>query len=461
MNKKLLFFLISILSIYSLSLYAQNNCLEFDGSDDYVDCGFDVSLDITDNTVSIEAWLFPTDFKDAHWKNTIVANDYWDINNSAGYVFRYGGPNGDLDFTFSNIGGNWVSVTANSVLLLNTWQHVAVIYNGTTAKLYVDGEEKASSNLSNNILSSTQPLNIGRSTGDPSGRMLVAKLDELRIWGDARTQTEIVDNMNREITGTEQDLVAYYRFNEGSGQVVNDATGTNDGILGSGTLSDSADPTWVLSDMPLPVTLSNFTAAYIQDSEMVSISWITQSEINSIGWNIYRSTENEDFLKLNGDIIIGAGTSSEPTHYSFSDDWVLTENTTYEYWLENLDISNINVMYGPISVKIHMDEDEEDGEVPDLIDNFGLFQNYPNPFNPNTTISFCMQEDTTVELIIFDIKGKIVRTLVKNQIISKGKVCNYTWNGLNDNGEVVGSGIYFYKLKADSYETTKKMILMK
>jgi hypothetical protein len=460
MKKVVLIFVLSVLTIFAVSLFAQNNCLIFDGSNDYVDCGSGASLNVTDNTISIEAWIYPTNFKTNFWNNTIVGNDNWLNPNTEGYVFRFGGPNGDLDFTFSYTGGqNWASVTAYSALVLNTWQHVAVAYNGVTAKLYVNGEEKASNNLSYNIYSSTKPLNIGRSTGSIADRMFVGMMDEVRIWEDARTETEILNNMNRELTGSEEGLVAYYMFNEGAGQIAYDATGNNDGVLGTISDADSADPVWSSSDLILPITLSSFTAAFIQDSELVSINWITQTEVNCMGWNIYRSSQDEQLMKLNSEIITGAGSSSEPTEYTYLDSWELVENTTYEYWLENIDFSSTTVMYGPITATIQMNDDED--ETPEVSANYGLFQNYPNPFNPSTTISFSLQEDSVVELVIYDFRGKKVTTLLKNRSISKDKVNTFTWNGCNDNGETVGTGLYFYKLKTDSFETTKKMLLLK
>jgi hypothetical protein len=270
--------------------------------------------------------------------------------------------------------------------------------------------------------------------------MFVGMMDEVRIWEDARTETEILNNMNRELTGSEEGLVAYYMFNEGAGQIAYDATGNNDGVLGTISDADSADPVWSSSDLILPITLSSFTAAFIQDSELVSINWITQTEVNCMGWNIYRSSQDEQLMKLNSEIITGAGSSSEPTEYTYLDSWELVENTTYEYWLENIDFSSTTVMYGPITATIQMN---------------------PNPFNPSTTISFSLQEDSVVELVIYDFRGKKVTTLLKNRSISKDKVNTFTWNGCNDNGETVGTGLYFYKLKTDSFETTKKMLLLK
>jgi len=88
-----------------------------------------------------------------------------------------------------------------------------------------------------------------------------------------------------------------------------------------------------------------------------------------------------------------------------------------------------------------------------------LHQNYPNPFNPTTTINYQLPENSMVELAVYNLKGQKVKTLVKENLESG----NHTviWNGKDDNGKSVSSGIYFYKMKAGNFVETKKMILMK
>ena len=89
-----------------------------------------------------------------------------------------------------------------------------------------------------------------------------------------------------------------------------------------------------------------------------------------------------------------------------------------------------------------------------------LYQNYPNPFNPTTTISFDLAQTTTfVNLEIYNMKGQKVKQLISDQL-SAGKH-SVIWNGNDENGKPVSSGIYFYKLKSGVYTSTKKMILMK
>ncbi|MCK4654679.1 MAG: right-handed parallel beta-helix repeat-containing protein [Candidatus Cloacimonetes bacterium] len=88
-----------------------------------------------------------------------------------------------------------------------------------------------------------------------------------------------------------------------------------------------------------------------------------------------------------------------------------------------------------------------------------LHQNYPNPFNPETTISYQLPENGKVELTVYNLKGQKVKTLV-NEVLPAGEH-SIVWDGIDDNGKSVSSGIYFYKLKTENHEETKKMILMK
>ncbi|MDH5197970.1 MAG: T9SS type A sorting domain-containing protein, partial [Gemmatimonadota bacterium] len=88
-----------------------------------------------------------------------------------------------------------------------------------------------------------------------------------------------------------------------------------------------------------------------------------------------------------------------------------------------------------------------------------LEQNFPNPFNPSTTIAYSLESRAGVSLIIYDVAGRRVRDLV-NEIRNPG-VYRVKWNGRNDNGQPVASGVYFYKLVAGSFTDTKKMTVLK
>ncbi len=88
-----------------------------------------------------------------------------------------------------------------------------------------------------------------------------------------------------------------------------------------------------------------------------------------------------------------------------------------------------------------------------------LFANHPNPFNPSTIIGFSLANDSKVNLEVFNIKGQRVRTLMNKPLPAMDY--NIEWNGRDDNNKTVSSGIYFYRLRTDSYNETRKMILLK
>lgn len=88
-----------------------------------------------------------------------------------------------------------------------------------------------------------------------------------------------------------------------------------------------------------------------------------------------------------------------------------------------------------------------------------LYGAFPNPFNPTTNISFNLKEAAEVSLVIYNQKGQKVRSLI-NANLPSGKH-QLTWNGTDDNGHGVASGLYFYRMKSGKYSSTRKMILMK
>jgi len=90
---------------------------------------------------------------------------------------------------------------------------------------------------------------------------------------------------------------------------------------------------------------------------------------------------------------------------------------------------------------------------------FALHNNYPNPFNPETSISFNIPATSFVSLKIYNITGKLVKTLVNENLLSGSY--QIKWDGTNIKGQKVGSGVYIYKIKAGNFTDAKKMLLIK
>jgi hypothetical protein len=90
---------------------------------------------------------------------------------------------------------------------------------------------------------------------------------------------------------------------------------------------------------------------------------------------------------------------------------------------------------------------------------YSLEANYPNPFNPSTTIKYALSAAGVVKLVVYDLLGREVRTLVNGNMPAGNQ--SVQWDGKNAHGSTVGSGVYFYKLPVGSFTATKKMTLLK
>ena len=90
---------------------------------------------------------------------------------------------------------------------------------------------------------------------------------------------------------------------------------------------------------------------------------------------------------------------------------------------------------------------------------FKLERNYPNPFNPETVIKFTLAQDCQVTLKVYNILGQVVNTVVDEMLPAGGH--SVIWNGKNEQGRDVASGVYFYRIKADDFESIQKMTLLR
>jgi hypothetical protein len=101
----------------------------------------------------------------------------------------------------------------------------------------------------------------------------------------------------------------------------------------------------------------------------------------------------------------------------------------------------------------------DEGSTPNVLSRFALQQNYPNPFNPETRIAYQLPVGSFVSLVVHDLLGREIRTLVSEEKSSGSYTV--TWNGKDELGNTVSAGVYLYTLKAGNFVESKKMILMK
>jgi len=196
-----------------------NYALSFDGVDDYV---------VTNNNI---------DFGTGNWT---VESFYTPKNNDTyGHIFTSNAQQNDFackistgaDFYPYFYNSNISTFSSGGISLsLNKKSHIAYVYDGSSIKIYVDGQLSTSVSVSGlNIPAVKYQIQGG------NGEFVNAIHDEVRIWNIARTQTEIQNNMNKELNVNETGLVAYYKMNEGSGTTLTDSAGTNDGTINGAT----------------------------------------------------------------------------------------------------------------------------------------------------------------------------------------------------------------------------------
>jgi hypothetical protein len=265
-------------------------------------------------------------------------------------------------------------------------------------------------------------------------------------------------------------LILYGRDSTGDGswtQVGTLETVTSTTVQFTGITSFSQFTIGSNGDSSLPVSLSSFTATTSGDN--VIIKWRTETEVNNVGFSIYRGespplskakgTAGEDasssgnYTKIG--FVSGAGNSAMPRNYQFVDKNA-EAGKTYFYYLEDIDIAGERSISKIIKVVVP--------PAKPIPKEFRLLQNYPNPFNPETWIPFDLAADATVTIRIYDVKGQLVRQFdLSNQKAGSyldKKTAAY-WDGKDQLGQSVSSGIYFYTLKAGGFVATRRMVILK
>jgi hypothetical protein len=129
-----------------------------------------------------------------------------------------------------------------------------------------------------------------------------------------------------------------------------------------------------------------------------------------------------------------------------------------EFNLENLRMTRGDLLDGDGNQLTFEGIEVQESQTP-VIRNY-LAQNHPNPFNPTTTIGYSVKENVKVSLRIYNVKGQLVRTLV-DEVATPGITYHAIWNGMDNAGEKVSTGVYFYRIAAGDFVETKKMVLLK
>jgi hypothetical protein len=242
-----------------------------------------------------------------------------------------------------------------------------------------------------------------------------------------------------------------------------DSSATTDGIHDFMIIGHCEDLFWKSKpvggysvDNLAPSQPSGGQAQQSYEPEGLTLSWDANTEIDLLHYNIYRDDPDDPTMRsVPGEAgapgIYRFLASTGATIY-FDEDW--RWDSGFSYMITAVDQN------GNESVPDTIEAGDVTGDDPhDMPLASYLSQNFPNPFNPVTTIQFGLKESSDVTLRIYDVSGRLVRTLVAGP--REAGAYTEIWDGIGDGGDGVASGVYFYNLRAGSFADRKKMVILR
>ena len=203
-------------------------------------------------------------------------------------------------------------------------------------------------------------------------------------------------------------------------------------------------------DQSLPIQIQDFAAQFYNN--IVILTWTTASEIENLGFNIYRKLLDEEYSLLAGFLndpaLKGFGSTSERHTYHYTDKSA-QPGATYAYLLSDVNYAGLEKRHYDHEVTVTIPE-----VAPAIAGKFKLEPIYPNPFNRSFTIPITLPESQLVEIILYDCRGQVTQSLENRTLPAGAYKLNYQIGDLS-------SGIYFVRINAGKHHELHKVILMK
>jgi hypothetical protein len=274
-------------------------------------------------------------------------------------------------------------------------------------------------------------------------------IDEVRLWNDVRSDSEILNNMNKTVDPTSDGLVGYWKLDESSGNIAYNSTNSSF----NGTVLNQNPILWVDGNPTLPVELSSFTVT-ITSELFVKLRWITQSETDMSGYYVLRNDHNDLSTAIVVSPLLEAQNSSGQSQYEYLDDEV-TFGTWY-YWLQGIELSGGDSFHGPITATVS----QYGVQTPPPIETYSYIRNaFPNPFSTSLTFDISLGKYTDTKLDVFNTRGQLVRKL-HHANMDPGNLF-ITWDGRDDAGMTCPAGVYFIRLQTNDQTTFRRVQYIK
>ncbi|MBM4399621.1 MAG: T9SS type A sorting domain-containing protein [Candidatus Cloacimonetes bacterium] len=227
---------------------------------------------------------------------------------------------------------------------------------------------------------------------------------------------------------------------------------TVNNISDLGSIEELKDWTISDTDQTLPVELTAFYLT-VTPQNFVSINWVTQSETGVLGYYVYRNFEQDFNTAIKFNSLIQANNTTQELNYIFIDQNAPMGVNLY-YWLQSIDYNNSTEVYGPVVITL------SDSNPPNPVLPLRNYINvFPNPFSSATNISFGITKDSQVQIVIYNSKGAVVRNLYSAS--KKAGTHTTSWNGADNIGKALPSGMYFIRMTAGKDSSKQKVILIK
>ncbi|MBN2727632.1 MAG: T9SS type A sorting domain-containing protein [Bacteroidales bacterium] len=368
--------------------------------------------------------------KGNNWANLITINSKWSSDNGV-FWLQHNSDNSRFEFAISTNNNGSISrnmIFSNTSPQQGQWYHIAALYDGHDMYLYINGLEESSKGKTGNVNTAGPDhyFTIGAwAVSNNNYRKFHGTIDEVSIWNRCLSAAEIQAIMNVNITGNESGLQGYWRFDETSGNIVNDLSPS-----GFNTINDSCGlnpPAQIIgSDAPsygtLPVNLLYFQPICGSDSNVV-VEWATATETNNDYFVIHRS-----FDGMNWEILAkvdGSGNTNSIHTYRYVDTKPM--NKTIYYRLSQHDFDGKYEEFDMTSVFCR--------------DNAKDLKVYPNPISDEFTVSFNNISDMegSVVLQVFDQQGRLMA--------SKTDEAFGGYNEIKMNISQLPSGMYFLHVR--------------
>jgi hypothetical protein len=407
------------LGTIAINVYAQNNALDFDGTNDYVKIPYS---SVVSTIYSVQVSVKMNISGGGRYQCVVACGGKIGTQYKGFGIFAQ--PDNTWALLLGNDGSSYIPVQGPAISF-GTWTTLTATYDGIAAHLYVDGVLYAS--LTTPVaVNPSLPIVVGADDlGSGPADFFSGQMDELSMWKSILSPARVtsIQGVNLD-PSKEANLSFYYKFNEGIpngnntspavntliDQTSNNFTGTLSNFALNGNTSN-----WVGSSLVLPITLANFSGIQKDGSNL--LQWSTKSEQNSAYFEIQRSENGSDFTSISK--VNAAGNSNLVKSYQYNDN-ELGSSSVYYYRLKMVDIDGTSKFSPVIFIRNS---------------NSGLTTVYPNPARNQITINVSDKGLINTQALLSDLSGKVLQRISLNQVSTQVDISRY------------GSGMYLLKFK--------------